>query len=69
MSSSGCGSCEFKESNPYFADNDLGSGAISYLNFNGQKFMAQLWWLDWNHFEFRVVTHPSLSCGDGGVIR
>jgi len=45
----------FRDSNPIFADNDLGSGAITCLNYNGQKVLVQLWWLDWNHFTFRVM--------------
>jgi len=63
MSASGHGDCVFRDSNPMFADNDLGSGAITRLNYNGQKILVQLWWLDWNHFTFRVVDALELIGG------
>jgi len=55
MSASGHGSCRLQESNTYFADNDLGNGAITYLDLNGQKFLVRLWWIDWNWLDFTVI--------------
>lgn len=51
------GNCSFTKSTPYFADNDLGTGAITTLRqeINGTtawEGVVRLEWVDWNWFEF-----------------
>jgi hypothetical protein len=62
------GSCSFAKSTPYFADNDLGTGAVTTLRteVDGKpvwEATVELLWLDWNWFEFVGVSAESLLRG------
>ncbi len=46
------GHLEFVESSPFFADNDLGDGAIVRIQHEGGEHWARLTWVDWNRFEW-----------------
>lgn len=54
------GRIEFAESNPYFADNDLGDGSVVVMAYlDGLRQVAsmnvQLTWLDWCCCEYESV--------------
>ena len=61
----GHGSCQFGNSVLFFADNDLGNGAITHLDYNGTALPVRLWWHNWNHFSFYVIDLLNKEHGGG----
>ena len=53
----GHGTCQFAESVPFYADNNLGSGAMARFLIGGQGYQAILTWHKWNRFDFQIVSY------------
>ncbi|MCK5643523.1 MAG: hypothetical protein KAJ19_22155 [Gammaproteobacteria bacterium] len=54
------GHVQITESDPYFADNDLGTGARVTMEWGWpeeglQSAMVELTWHDWNHLSFESI--------------
>lgn len=54
------GRIEFSESTPFYADNNLGDGAVITIILKDsyrQVFKQRVWltWIDWNEFEYESV--------------